>query len=274
MTLTFRSVALLGLILASRAAMATEDPTFTAKVFDQESKKQKLLFTYKHESEQKGDVRIVTNTYNDKDGVLAALETIEFVGPAADEKIRSYHMSQKQLGAEGDVKVEDGKVKFAYTKGGSTKTGEEKLTDDFVVGPSVTAFLQKHWGEIASGGKVKTRFAVADRMETVGFDFFKDHEETIDGVKTFAVKMKPSSFLISALVKPLFFFYSPDGKQLYEVHGRTQVKQKVDGSYHDLDAVTTYEYAAVSATGGGAPAAGSATGGAVQVPASAGGNSK
>lgn len=257
---------LLGSLLGSRIALAGDDPSFLAKVFDQDSKKQKLLFTYKHESELKANSRVVTNTYNDKDGGLAAVETIEFVGGGDNEKVQTYKMSQKQLGAEGIVEVKDGQVKFSYSKGGSTKSGEERLTDDFVVGPSVTAYLQKHWSEITSGGKVKVRFAVPDRAETVGFEYFKDHEETIDGKKAFVLKMKPSSFLIAALVKPLFFYYSTDGKQLYEVHGRTQVKQKVDGSWRDLDAVTVYEYAAAGAINAGD------VGTADQTPA--GGNSK
>ena len=223
-------------------ALAANDPGFTAKIFDPESNKQKLLFTYQHASESKGDVRTVTNTYKDKDGGIAAIETVEFVKDGDREKVRRYHMSQKQLGAEGDVEVKDGKVLFTYKVDGTEKKAEEKLTDDFVVGPAVTAHLQRNWATIVKGDKVKVRFAVPDRKETVGFDYFKDREETINGTKTFVIKMKPSSFLIAALVKPLYFFYTTDGEKLVEVHGRTQVKQGVSGSWKNLDAVTTYEY--------------------------------
>ncbi len=223
-------------------AEAANDPGFTAKIYDSESNKQKLLFTYHHASEIKGDVRTITNTYKDKDGGIAAIETVEFVKDGEHEKVRRYHMSQKQLAAEGDVEVKDGKVLFTYKVDGSEKKAEEKLTDDFVVGPAVTAYLQRNWATIVKGDKVKVRFAVPDRKETVGFEYFKEREEMINGTKTFVIKMKPSSFLIAALVKPLYFFYTVDGEKMVEVHGRTQVKQNVSGSWKNLDGVTVYEY--------------------------------
>lgn len=236
------------ILFAIRAAVASEDPSFLAKIFDQESKKQKLLFTYQHESEVKNGVRTSVNTYKDAEGAIAAVETVEFTVNGDTEKVRSYRMSQKQLGAEGSVEIKDGQVNFSYSKDGSTKTNDETLTDDFVVGPSVSAYLRARWAQILAGNRVKVRFAVPDRRETVGFEYYKDREETIDGNKAIVVKMKPSSFLIAALVKPLYFFYSLDGKQLFEVHGRTQVKQKVDGSWRDLDAVTVYDYASSAVT--------------------------
>lgn len=226
----------------SSTAQAAPEEKLTAKIFDKDSNKQKLLFNYKHDSETKGDLRTVTNTFTDPEGKVAAVETAEFVKSGGEEKVRLYKMSQKQLGAEGSVEVKDGTANFSYTKDGKTKTSSEKVGDDFIVGPSLVAHLQKNWDKIAKGETIKTRFAVLDRTETVGFQFSKEKEADINGQKAFVIKMKPSSFLIAALVDPLHFYMTPDGKRLLELHGRTQVKRGEPGKWKDLDAVTVYEY--------------------------------
>jgi len=241
------TIGVLAVLIAGFGAGAqAAESGFTAKIYDAESNKQKLLFTYQHSSETKGDARLITNTYKDKDGGVAAVETCELVKDGNHEKFRHYHMSQKQLGAEGDIEIKDGKVFFTYVRDGKEKKAEEKATDDAIVGPAITPFLQKHWAEIAKGEKVRARMAVADRQETLGFDYYKDREETLNGQKAFVIRMKPANFMIAAIVKPLFFFYTPDGSRLLEVHGRTQVKQNVDGKWKDLDAVTVFEYAAAA----------------------------
>jgi hypothetical protein len=230
-------------------ARAATDPSFLAKIYDQDSNKQKLLFTYQHVSEQKADSRVVTNTYKDNDGKVAAIETVEFTKEGDREKVRNYKMSQKQLGTEGAVEIKDSHAHFSFSKNGSTKTAEETVSEDFVVGPSVIAFLQRNWEKIVKGEQVKVRFAVLDRRETVGFEYFKDREVMLGQQKAFVIKMKPSSFLIAALVKPLYFFMTPDGQTLLELHGRTQVKQNIDGSFHDLDGVTVYDYSPAAPAG-------------------------
>ena len=240
--MTFHAFLVPLMTLTSLQAYAADDPPFLARIFDMASKKQKLLFTYKHSSENRPEFRESTNVYKDADGIIAVIETARFVKDGDSEKVSNYHVSQKQLGEEGNVAVAGEKIKFTYVKDGKTKEDEEKLTDNFVVGPSIIFYLQKHWAEIVNGDKVKVRLAVPDRRETIGFEYFKVREETIDGQKTFVLKMKPSSLVISAIVDPLYFFYTPDGKTLVEIHGRTQVKQKVKNSWRNLDAVTTYEY--------------------------------
>jgi hypothetical protein len=231
-------VALLGGAVSAKA-----ETTFTAKIYDSESNKQTLLFTYKHDEEKKADgLKTVTNTFKDPQGAVVAVETIDFVKAGDHENVARYHMSQKQLNAEGDIEVKDGKVLFNYIRDGKKRDNSETLAENFVVGPSVTSYLQRHWGEIAKGERVRVRLGVADRQETLGFEYYKDSEETIDGKKVFVVKMTPANFLIAQLVKPLTFKYTAEGVVLLEVIGRTQVKQKIDGTWRDLDAVTVYEY--------------------------------
>ena len=55
-------------------------------------------------------------------------------------------------------------------------------------------------------------------------------------------KMSASSFLIAALINPLYFTFTDDGSKLLNFEGRTLLKQKVDGAWRDLDARTVYKY--------------------------------
>jgi len=231
-------VPVFGLGLSAKAA----EIGFTAKIFE-DSKKEKLLFTYKQEIETKEDGRILTNTfYDNSDGSIAAIETIEFAKAGNDEVLRRYNMKQKQLNAEGTIELKDGKAHFTYTKDGKTKTATEKAAENFVVGSSALPYLRKHWDKIAKGEKVQVRLGVVDRLETVGFEFFRDRETEINGQKVYVLKMKPSSFIIAAIVNPLYWYVTADGQRLLEINGRSQVKRKVNGAWKDFDAVTVYDY--------------------------------
>ena len=78
----------------------------------------------------------------------------------------------------------------------------------------------------------------------------------LEGKKSIVVKMKPSSFIIAAIVKPLHFYMSTDGATLYQIDGRTTVKKNVNGSFKDLDAVTVYTKGVTTAVGTQAPSGG------------------
>ena len=195
------------------------------------------LYIFKKSAEVKGEGQELHSSYEDPKGKLLVSEVVE---TGAKASVRSYKFSQKQIGAEAEITVKDGLAKFSYTLGGKTKTSEEKVGEDFIIGPTIVSFLQLHWAEISDGKTVKARFAVPDRLESVGFSYFKEKEETILGKKVWVVKMKPSSFVIAAIVDPLRFYMTPDGQHVVIMRGRTQVKKEVDGKFKDLDTLTVY----------------------------------
>jgi hypothetical protein len=151
-------------------------------------------------------------------------------------------MSQKQTGADGQVEVRNGRAFFTYTKGGKTKTDDEAIKGNLVVGPTIPLLMIEHWSEITSGKKVEARMAVLDRLETVGFEFSKEKEEMLGGEKVIVIKMRPSSLLIAALVSPLHFYANLEGTKIREVHGRTHLKLKDGDGWKDLDAETVYDF--------------------------------
>lgn len=211
-------------------------PAIRAKIFDKDGKE--LLFNYEQFRDEQGNKISLRNVFTGADGKEAVIEKAQLT----DRKVSAYELDQKQLGAQGKIEVRDGRVFFSYTEGGKTKTGDEKLKDNFVVGPSLVTYAQDHWTQIKSGEAIDIRLAVLDRRETVGFTLKKISDTTFEGQKAIAVRMKPTSFVIAALVSPLQFTFAEDGSRLLEIRGRAVPKRMVDGKFKDLDARTLYVY--------------------------------
>lgn len=220
--------------------------TYTAKFYEMDTQPRKLLFVNKHVSSPTEKGFLFTNTYSDPDGNVVAVETTDVIRDGDQLRVHLYKISQKQTGSEGSVEVKDGKANFQFTKDGKTKTASESVGDDFVVGPTLLSYLHHRYDTIRKGGKVKARFVVLDRLETVGFEYFEEKQLDYHGKKARMIKMKPSSFLVAAVVDPLHFIVPLDGTRVWEVDGRTQLKYKVGDSLKDLDADTVYEYPDVS----------------------------
>lgn len=89
---------------------------------------------------------------------------------------------------------------------------------------------------------MNVRYGVPDRRETVGFEFKKVGEKEIGGKLLWSIRMKPSSFLIAAIVKPLHFYFEPDGSKLMQIEGRVPPKRADGSHFKDLDARSVYEY--------------------------------
>jgi hypothetical protein len=185
-----------------------------------------------------GDTVIVNNHFTYPDGKLATHEEITF---QKDGRVSLYKQDQAQLNAKGQIEISGGKAKFTFTKEGQTKTATEDAGSDFIVGSQIPLEIGAHWAELMKGDTMKRRLAVLERRESVGFNFTKEGEGDVDGKKAVIIKMKPSSFLIAAIVSPLRFYMTPDGQELMEIKGRTTVKRdKGDGKFGDLDADILY----------------------------------
>ena len=211
------------------------------------SQPRKLLFTNKHVSKPTEKGYFFENTYSDLQGNVVAIESTDVIRDGDQLRIHIYKIVQKQTNSEGQVEVKDGKAYFQFTKDGKTKKSSESVGDDFVCGPTLLSYLHHRYDTIRNGGKVKARFVVLDRLETVGFEYFEEKTLDYNGKKARMIKMKPSSFLVAAIVDPLHFIVPIDGGRVWEVDGRTQLKYKVGDKLKELDADTVYEYPAEDA---------------------------
>lgn len=228
------------LALATLAGLgqARAEVRLLGKVYAQEGPRTEPVFDFKNELVKTDEKHVSTSTFvRGDDGRIAAVEVTTF-DPSG--RLKSYSLEEKQQDFKGVLEVVDGKAKFSFTKDGKTKTNEEKAGDDLIVGSMIPEDLQANWEKITKGAKLKRRLAVVDRLETIGFEFSKESDAEVMGQKVAVIMMRPSNFLIAALVKPLRFFVKADGSALVELHGRTLIKRQVGSKFEDLDAVTVY----------------------------------
>ena len=94
-----------------------------------------------------------------------------------------------------------------------------------------------------SGKEVEARFAVLDRLESIGFVFsIQDLKKTAPHI---VIKMSAANLIIASLVKPLFFEFD-EAQNLLNLKGRTTPRVLEGGRFKELDAETVYQYGAES----------------------------
>ncbi|UXR63451.1 hypothetical protein EZJ49_10225 [Bdellovibrio bacteriovorus] len=211
--------------------------TINANLYDLKSNQQKKLFTLDIDVSATQDGAFRTQAqYRDLDGKMAVTETGRIKG--AD--VQSYEIRQEQTGEVGRFRVENGKIFFEYEGKGRKKSSEEKVSGFVLSTSNFNAFVATNWDQLVQGKALDVRFAVWDRLETVGFTLQKRGEMEKEGEKWMELRMKPTSFVIAALVDPIHLWYSHSDKQLRLMKGRVAPKQMRDGKWKDLDAEVIY----------------------------------
>jgi hypothetical protein len=207
--------------------------------FYPQGKREPVLYIQTQTEQKNGDTLArVRRVYATPDGKEAAVEEIAF----EDGRLKSFRLEHKQAGETGLLELKDGKAHFSYTAEGKTKTATEALSPDFVISPLLVDYLHANWDALAAGRTVKARLAILDRRETVGFQFTKVGETGAAGRPLLVVQMKPSSFIIAALVKPIRMVFDKETRRLVEYSGRVVPKRQVEGKWEPLDADVVYLY--------------------------------
>jgi hypothetical protein len=219
-------------------------------IYAKDSGRQQALFKFKRVATRSGGRVNVLREYTYPDGRPAARERFVYDG----DDLVSYALDELQIGAAGIVKVrrDPGNpirkaLLFEYTKdlasGSKPKTSTEALRNDTLNGDMVAPFLLSHWGELAKGEKVKCRFLVVPRRETVGFTFAKESETTLQGRPVVIIRMEATSLIIAQLVAPVFFTLEKDGQhRVLQYVGRVTPKTKAGNKWDDLDAKVVFEW--------------------------------
>lgn len=212
--------------------------SYTGEVFDKDTRKTKL-FDFKLTSTEDGNNYSYNAQFVGTDGNLAIEEKASLNGL----QIVRVDIDQKQTGAKATIEFDGKTAKFSKTEaGGKPNTSEETVKGDFVSSSNFQRYVASKWSELSAGKTINFRYAVWDRMETVGFSLKKLGEEGEGDAKLIKLQMKPSSFFIAALVKPIEFKFKADGSKLMEMVGRVAPKQKDGSKWKDLDAVVLYKY--------------------------------
>jgi hypothetical protein len=211
---------------------------FKATLYPQ-GKREPVLYTHTQAEQRSGDaVTTVRRAYFDPTGKEVAVEEVTLDGG----KVKTFRLDHKQLNEQGSLEVKDGRLYFSYTAEGKTKRADEAMTADFVIAPLLIGYLHAGWKDLMAGQTLKARLAVLDRRETVGFQSTKTGEGTVNGKAVVHVQMKPSSFLIAALVKPIRLTLEKDSQRVVEYSGRAVPRQWTGSKYETLDADVVYTY--------------------------------
>lgn len=143
---------------------------------------------------------------------------------------------QFQLGEVLQVRVRDDEVELSITSATSVRTAREHVQLPVVVAPTFYGFVGQHWAHLLEGRTVAFRYAVPERLETLGFEISRVASEA--GVVR--IRLKASNPVIALFVAPIFIDYSPAGA-LVAYEGRVPMKTGAPGSWNDFDAHVDYE---------------------------------
>jgi hypothetical protein len=215
----------------------------TGTIYAQDSKN--ALFKFKRTATRSGSKISVVREFTYPDGRPAARERALYDG----DNLVSFALEELQIGAAGSATFHrergnplKGTIEFEYAKdvssGAKPKTSTEALRNDTLIADMVGPFLASHWAELASGQRVKCRYLVVPRRETVGFTFIKESETTYQGHKAVILRMEATSPIIARLVDPLHFTIEQAGPhRVFQFFGRMTPKIRVGNAWEDLDAL-------------------------------------
>jgi hypothetical protein len=234
MSLFIRFAAPSALLLVSSLAWSGG---FTAKGFEIRGPRERPIFTM--EQTFGADGLSSYSAFRSPEGKDLVTEKMEFDDAGAPLR---YTVDHLQSGTSGVVEVKNGRLTFVHrTADGKVKTNDEIIPDVWATGPMFLPMVRKNWDRLMKGEPMKFRFAVWDRAETVGFQLFKERvEKKPDGREVVILKMKPTAFIIAAIVDPLYFEMRPDGSFLETMTGRTLPKRQDGSKLKDLDAYIVY----------------------------------
>jgi hypothetical protein len=191
-------------------------------------------------ADKDGGLTEVKSIFTDTQGKQVFLENSILRG----SEVVKTEIEEKQTGEKATIEVVDDQVIFTKVDAkGKTEIEKEKIKGKLVIPAVFNAYVKENWEALAKGDTLEFRFGVWARKETVGFKMFKISEQDDKGQKTFTLKMKPSSFIIAAIVKPLEFTYSNKGEKLISYKGRVAPKKDDGkGNFKDFDAEVVYAY--------------------------------
>lgn len=232
----FIPMAVITTFLTSMSVALAEN--YSGTLYEQNSQLQKKLYTMEvtESAPESGESQSI---YKDLEGNTVIEEKTKLNGA----ELVKFEIDHKQLQQKGIIEIKDGKAYFTKVAAdGKSSTKDEKLGKTFVVAASFRKFVKANFEDLKAGKAIEFRYGVWDRQETVGFEVFKEKTEKQGDQEVVVLKMKPSSFLIAALVKPIFFKFNSDGSRLLEMNGRVGPKKKDGSSWKDLDAEVIYKY--------------------------------
>lgn len=206
--------------------VAAETPSGWARELGTQTR----LFTLFHEklqTEGKNQVQWHSLWKEDLTGREALIERVYF--DPSSLQIDRYEIQKLQLDEKGwfEPDYEKKKVSFTYYKNGEWKQDTKSFDKDLVVGPLLSAYIPFKQKELLAGEEIKVSLPVSFMREVYTFRFKLEEHVDFEGQKVAKIKFSPSSLMMRAVVKPLYFFYSPAMKKVRKIEGKIPLKKRV-----------------------------------------------
>jgi len=232
----------------SRVLKYEEPQYLTGAIYASGGERKDLLFNFKRVSTRSGTILKVQRDFTYPDGKIAARERVVYSG----DTLVTYQLEEMQIGASGTANIRlraagpaKGRIEFEYSKesGARPKLRSEPLSSNALIADMIGPFLASHWDSLQQGQKLKIRYIVVPRTETVGFTFVKESDAQWRGRDVIILKMEATSKLLAILVDPLFFtIEKAPPHRVLQYAGRTTPKLQVGGKWKDLDATTVFDW--------------------------------
>lgn len=241
--------ALIGTTFLLAAGAFPDDPkqqdllrAFEGTLYEIGSQREKVLYQWELWASRDGQHR--ATRFTTPDGRVVASENLILEG----RSFRHYTLVHHNANQKGEIRRVGDRLHFSYTRDGETETDSEEYDPRFVAGPMIVTTIQSAWDRIRAGEKLEVRVGVVDRTESVGFVLYQVEESKWNGQDAVRIKMRPSNFFYRALVDPVYFTFSRDGRRVYQVRGRTIPLHREGNEWKPTQVVGIYRPVSKEAT--------------------------
>jgi len=140
-----------------------------------------------------------------------------------------YEIEKIQLEEKGwfDVDHENRKVRFEYFKNNEWKQSEDSYNHELLIGALLPKFISAKKDILMKGDDVDLSLAVPFMRKVYSFTLRKDSKVQFQGQNLIKIKLSASNMLMRAVVKPLYFFYSPEEDQVKKIEGKVFLKKRI-----------------------------------------------
>jgi hypothetical protein len=244
-SISWKLVGLLTLCVAG-APDALANVIVKGKIFPLEGVTENPVFLYENSRTLAGETTVTSQTkYLSLEGKPLVEEEVFYDGG----KLKRYRYNQIQTDERGEIEVREGKVYFTYFSQGKKETDSADWEEKMIIPDMIGVVLKDSWGELMAGDSVKVRFLLLERLDTIGFKFFKDGERTVNGKEAVDIVMKASSIFIAALApKIIITVEKAFPHRILETSGRLPVRRakveppKSRKDYKAIDGRLNFEY--------------------------------
>jgi hypothetical protein len=192
------------------------------------------------QTHKEGEIQSSSTTFMGPEGIQVTETSIEKAG-----HVKKAVVENRALQKRCELEVREGKVHYTVTdlQDQSVKTATDDAEENLVVSSTVISYVTPHFEELQAGKELRLKVAVLDRRESFSFVIKKIRNEVaVDGSQIMVLEMVPTSFIVKALVDPMYFYVKPKSSELFAFEGRSALRRKQGNQYKEMNVRTAYEY--------------------------------